>query len=503
MSTNPQQKLVTVQKLKPLSKSGYTTGMECPGHLWMKYHDKENIPPHTPGVLKRFEQGHVVGELAKKLYPEGINIDAEDLALNLQKTKELLLKRKVLFEAALQVDNLYGRADILVPVGKDEWDIIEVKSSAEVKKKHYDDLAFQRYVYEKAGLKIKKCYLMFLNNKYLRKGEIDVNLLLVKEDLTEKVVKMLPIVPQNITFLWDIINSPTFPNSAEKNYCTIPKKCQVKEECWGFLPENHVFHLYNSRKSMKLFEQGIHALKDVPDDVLSNEQQVIQLKCEKSGETHLEKSKIKKFLDGIQEPACHLDFETCSFAVPEFDGTRAYQRMPFQFSLHVIKNGKQEHFEYLHDGKDDPRPTFLAALKEYLPSSGSVLVYFEGFEGSVLKELVKDFPEYSAWVDSLLGRIVDLYKPFKEFRYYNPKQKGSASIKKVLPALVGKGYEGLDIKDGDCASIAYLDMTFGKMTAEAKKKTREDLLKYCERDTEAMVWIVEKLKKIITLKVKA
>ena len=496
-------KLVSVQKLKPLSKSGYSTGMECPGHLWMKYHDKENIPPHTPGVLKRFEQGHLVGELAKKLYPEGIGIDAEDIALNLQKTKELLKKRKILFEAALQIDNLYGRADILVPVGKDEWDVIEVKSSTKVDKKKCWDLSFQLYVYRKAGLKIRKCFLLLLNNQYVKDGEIDVQKLFVKEDLTEEMEELQSEVPKNIEFLWSIVNSPTFPNSAEKNYCTIPKKCQVKEECWGFLPENHVFHLYNSRKSMKLFEQGIHALKDVPDDVLANEQQEIQLKCEKSREVHLEKAKITKFLKEIEEPACHLDFETCSFAVPEFNGTRSYQRMPFQFSLHVIKNGKQEHFEYLHDGRDDPRPTFLAALKKYLPKSGSVLVYFEGFEGSVLKELVKDFPEYTAWVDSVLGRIVDLHKPFKDFLYYNPKQKGSASIKKVLPALVGKGYEGLDIKDGDCASIAYLDMTFGKMTAEAKKKTREDLLKYCERDTEAMVWIVEKLKKIITLKVKA
>lgn len=488
--------------MKPLSKSDYTTGLECPGHLWMKFHDRENIPPHTPGVLKRFEQGHKVGELAKKLYPEGIDIDAENLALNLQKTKELLPKRKVLFEAALQVDNLYGRADILVPVGKEEWDVIEVKSSTKVDKKKSWDLSFQLYVYRKAGLKIRKCFLLLLNNQYVREKEIDVQKLFVKEDLTEEMEELQSEVPKNIEFLWSIVNSPTFPNSAEKNYCTIPKKCLVKEECWGFLPENHVFHLYNSRKSMELFEQGIHALKDVPDDVLKNDQQVIQLKCEKTGETHIEKNKIQTFLAGIEEPASYLDFETCSFAVPEFQGTRSYQRMPFQFSLHVIKNSKQEHFEYLHDGKDDPRPKFLAALKEMLPATGSVLVYFEGFEGSVLKELVKDFPEYTAWVDILLGRIVDLYKPFKDFWYYNPKQKGSASIKKVLPALVGKGYEGLDIKDGDCASIAYLDMTFGKMIAEAKKKTREDLLRYCERDTEAMVWIVEELRKLTELKIK-
>jgi len=42
--------------MKPLSKSDYTTGMGCPGHLWMKYHDKENIPPRRSIVLQRFEQ---------------------------------------------------------------------------------------------------------------------------------------------------------------------------------------------------------------------------------------------------------------------------------------------------------------------------------------------------------------------------------------------------------------------------------------------------------------
>src|SRR3989338_5150354 len=271
-------KLVTIQKLKPLSKSGYTTGMECPGHLWMKYHDRENIPPHAPGVLKRFEQGHLVGELAKKLYPEGIDIDAEDIALNLQKTKELLPKRKVLFEAALQVDNLYGRADILVPVGKDEWDIIEVKSSTKVKKKeHYWDLSFQKYVYEKAGLKIRKCLLMLVNNEYVREGEIDIQKLLYQVEVTTEVEEELKEVPQKIEFLWNIIKTQVFPNTAEKNYCTKPKECQVKEECWGFLPEHHVFHLYRGR-GRKLFDEGIHNLYDVPEGKLSNDQQKIQLK---------------------------------------------------------------------------------------------------------------------------------------------------------------------------------------------------------------------------------
>ena len=469
-------------KLKSLSKSDYVAGMKCPGHLWMIFHDKENIPAHSVGTLKRFDDGKIVGQLAKKLFPQGIDIPEDKK--NAEATKELLSKRKILFEAGIPFENVYGRADILVPVEKNEWDIIEVKSSTKVKKEHYWDLSFQKYVYEKAGLKIRKCFLILVNNEYVREGEIDIQKLLYQVDVTEEVEEELKEVPQKIEFLWGIVKSPTFPNTAEKNYCTQPKECQVKEKCWEFLPEHHVFHLYRGR-GRKLFDEGIHNLYDVPEG--KNEQQKIQLK----GEVHVEKAKIQKFLEEIEEPACYLDFETCSLAVPQFEGTKPYQQIPFQFSLHVGK----KHFEHLHDGKDDPRPGFLAVLKEKLPNTGSVVVYFEGFEGTILKKLANDFPEYKEWVDSVLGRIVDLHKPFKEFWYYNPAQHGSASIKKVLPALVGKGYEGFAVTDGDCASVAYLDMTFGKMDASAKKKMREELLKYCGRDTEAMVWIVEKLRK--------
>lgn len=487
-------KPIPLQPLKPLSKSDYKIGLECPGLLWMKYHYPEKIPPHPLSLLKRFDEGHLVGQMAKKLFPEGVDIPERDNLQNMVLTKELLPQRKVLFEAGILVDNLYARADILVPAGKDAWDIIEVKSSTKVKKdEHFPDVAFQRYVYEKSGLKIRKCYVMVLNSEYVRKGEIDLQQIFVKEEVTEKILPYLAEVPTNVKFLGEIIQSPVFPNSAQKNYCTDPKGCLVKEECWGFLPEHHVFNLYNSRKAMQLFQKGILALRDVPEEYLSNDQQKIQWQCEKTGKVHFDKKRIQAFLKTIQEPACYLDFETCAFAIPGFSGTRPYQRMPFQFSLHVVGK-KTEHLEYLHDGKDDPRPGFLTALKKSLPSSGSVLVYFEGFEGSVLKELARDFPEYLGWVDSVLPRFVDLHKPFKEFWYYNPKQQGSASLKKVLPALVGKGYEGMAIQDGDCATIAYLDMTFGKMTAEMKQKTREDLLKYCGLDTEGMVWMVNEMK---------
>jgi len=85
--------------------------------------------------------------------------------------------------------------------------------------------------------------------------------------------------------------------------------------------------------------------------------------------------------------------------------------------------------------------------------------------------------------------------PFRNFHYYDPSQKGSASIKQVLPALTGSGYEGMEIAGGDQASLAFLQVTYGEATEEERQQVRANLEKYCSLDTEAMVRIVEKLEK--------
>jgi len=64
-----------------------------------------------------------------------------------------------LFEAALSADGRYVRADILNPVGRSEWDIIEAKSTTSVIDVHIPDLAFRAWVFTEADVKIRQCFL--------------------------------------------------------------------------------------------------------------------------------------------------------------------------------------------------------------------------------------------------------------------------------------------------------------------------------------------------------
>ena len=192
------------------------------------------------------------------------------------------------------------------------------------------------------------------------------------------------------------------------------------------------------------------------------QQQQIQKECVISGNVHVDKEEIQQFLEKLEYPLYYLDFETLGPAVPVYDGTRPYQGIPFQFSLHVQRMPGDEpvHYSFLAEGRQDPRPELLASLSRMVGDSGSVIVYNRSFEESVLRELGNAFPDYAGWTESAISRLVDLIVPFRGFQYYHPSQKGSVSLKSVLSALTGSGYEDMPIANGGDASLAFLAITF-------------------------------------------
>ena len=439
-----------------------------------------------------------MGEYAKKLFPGGIDIPQDDFADNIVKTKKLLIERRPLFEAGILAGNIYSRVDILNPVKEDEWDIIEVKSSTSVKSVHIDDVAFQKFCCEKTGLNINKCYLMYINNQYIRYGEINLEEMFRIQDISEDVEDIKRGIYTKIEDMFEIISSSLCPEVAVGNHCKDPYECPITE-CWDDLPEHNIFTLYwGGKKSGELYSSGVTTIDEIPDSFKLNGKQQIQRLCVTSNQPHINADAIRQFLSGLQYPLYYLDFETIGPAVPIFDGTGPYKDTPFQFSIHVVKEELQEpeHYSFLANGTGDPRPAFLEVLSKVLGSTGSVVVYNQGFEEGILRNLAKAFPEYESWVNEVCQRLVDLLTPFSSFHYYHPLQKGSASLKRVLPAITGRGDEDLDITEGRAASIAYQAVTYGEVPEEVRGKIRSDLEKYCGRDTEGMIWIVDRLRSL-------
>ena len=480
-----------------LTKSKYLAGLQCSKYLWALFHDKEKIPKPDEAAQFMFDEGTRVGELATELYPKGIDLSKEDFKSNLIKSKEAIKEKLPIFEAGFNKEECYSRADILVPVG-DEWDIIEVKSGTKVKGINIHDVSFQKYVYEGQGLKIRNCYIMHINKEYVRNGDLDINELFTKTEITSEVEELMEGIEERIEYMLKIMHSNK-PNVVIGKQCDNPYGCPVKEDCWSFLPKHNVFHLTRGKpKAIELFEKGIYQLKDIPEDFKLTEKQQIQRECHLKNKPHLHKDKIKSFLNQLVYPLYYLDFETFNNAIPKFDGLKPYSQVPFQFSLHVVeKEGAEaKHFEFLYEGNGDPRKEFIESLKSVLGDTGSVVVYNQAFEISRLKELGSFFPEFTDWVNQTLTRIVDLLIPFREFAYYHSDQKGSASIKAVLPALTGKSYSEMDIGSGSIASTEFYKMTYGVFEGD-REKVRSDLLEYCKLDTLAEVMLVEKMRELV------
>ena len=363
------------------------------------------------------------------------------------------------------------------------------------------DVSFQKYCCEKFGLKINKCILVYINNKYIKHGDIDPNGLFTEEDITDDVNKAMEGIQERVNNMIATINFGKCPDVVIGQHCkNNPYDCPLIGECWSFLPSDNVFELYyGGHKSFELFRDGIYAIKDIPDGFDLSDRQIIQKKCARCNKPYIDKEAIKSFLSTFRYPLYYLDFETFMSAIPLLDGTSPYQQIPFQFSLHVLKdpNSKVEHYSFLADGAEDPRPKFLSSLKDVLGSTGSIVVYYKSFEEKRLKELSNTFPENKTWIENALARIVDLRDIFSNFYYCNCAQKGSTSLKDVLPAVTGISYEGMNVSSGEDASISFMNITFHGVTEEERVEARKDLEKYCCLDTEGMFRIVEEMSKLI------
>ena len=477
-----------------LSKSRLVAYKQCPKRLWLQTYRRALARP-SEGALNRMAQGNRVGAAAQRLFPEGRLIaHATDLTSALRETDEALAQPGdiTLFEPALRCADILVRADILER-RDGAYRLIEVKSSTKVKDYQVTDAGIQAWVLQGAGLDIARTELAHINNQFVYPGDGDYRGLFTYADVTEAIMPLQQQIPEWIAAAQRDLAGP-IPDIAVGAQCTDPFECEFMAFCTPDAAEYPVALLPHGAKLAKhLREEGYADLRDVPADRLTRRDHLRIRRATTNGEAELAPSAAEK-LAALPWPRYFLDFETVGPAVPLWPGTRPYQGIPMQWSCHrQDADGTLTPLPpFLDTVGKDPRRALAESLVAAIGDSGPIMVYNAGFERSVILALADAFPDLAPALRMLADRLFDLL-PFVRAHYYHPAMMGSWSLKRVLPTIARDlDYANLDhVQSGEMVEPVYFEMIDLTTPADRRETLEAALLTYCERDTLAMVRMVE------------
>jgi hypothetical protein len=485
---------------KRLSKSRFQKGLQCERALWLSVHEPDSADPVTESKQWIFDQGTEVGRLAHGLFPGGVEVteDHRHQAEAIATTTRLVAEGvSVLYEPAFFFDGVLVRVDAMVKRG-DAWDLYEVKSSGSLKPEHVTDAAVQTYVVEGCGLPVRSSNLVHLDTTYVYQGgDYDLSQLFAAEDVTDDVRTFIPQVPDVLAGFRAMLDGPE-PAVRVGAQCRAPYTCDFTGRCHAFLPSEHpVTDL--PRLSLKalhaLLDLGVTCIRDIPDsfDQLTDNQ-VETVLVVKRGEPMVRADALADALHGLTWPVYHLDFETVNPALPLWAGTRPYETVPFQYSVHVHhEDGALEHRDYLHAHPSDPRRPLAERMLADLGEIGSV-THYTSYEDRMLQGLALALPDLAPRIEDVRRRLFDLEPVIKKCTKH-PDACGRTSIKYVLPAWCpDMSYDGLAIADGQTASVRYVKAVRGIADPAVAQRTYADLVEYCGLDTLAMARLLDRLR---------
>ena len=493
-----------------LSKSRYCQCVQCEKILWMRKYKSYCAVAEDKTTI--FENGHKVGELAKGLFGDYEDVPFDKtLTPMIERTNELLTnKPNVITEASFSYDNNFCSVDILKN-DEDGVEIYEVKSSTSVHDPYWDDASYQYYVLSNLGYNVKKVCIVYINREYV-KGKLPVEDELDKffniEDITDIALEKQGEIREKIDMINRYMDEHGEYNEPVKELgiqCFKPYPCDFWDYCTRNLPKPNVFDIADMRKDQmfKRYYDGKVSFEDlINEDLNPKYHQQIDLELNDKG-PEINKEAIANLLNSLKYPLYFIDYESYNVPIPEIEGTKPYQQLPFQYSLHIIdEDGNCEHKEFLAEPDDeDFIRHFAESMVNDLSENGSVIVYNKVFEESLVnKKLAEMYPDLKDEIYRINGNMVDFRVPFMNRDYYVKEMEGSNSIKYVLPALYPNdpklNYDNLPmVHNGGEASEAFLSLR-DKSLESMHEDIRNGLLIYCCLDTYAMVKIWEKFKEV-------
>jgi CRISPR/Cas system-associated exonuclease Cas4 (RecB family) len=483
-----------------ITKNGFLQFLKCPVKGWIEI----NNPPKKDDSLAdkyRKEEGIEIGKRARQLFPEGVLLEEKNPFIAEEITKCMFRDQSfdTIYEAAFVSGDFVTRADIIEEM-PDGLKVYEVKSSKINTKQIKDlikDIAYTVMVVKDAGYKVNGATLILLSENY-RKGMSDQNLFELY-DVSNEVHRFIVDFSTKKEKASEILGKLEKPEPKFKYEC---RSCDYFNDCFDLDRDKTIFVLHNMYHShvKKLIDKGTYLLEQLDKEELGKDLHRRIFRSMSENKLIIDdKRGLWEKLNELSYPIGYLDFETVSTALPLYNDLAPYEKLPFQYSLHIKENldSPIKHLDYLFfDPSMDESKKLAETLVGDTKKIKTLIAYHDSFEKTVIKNLIKRYKyddQLTTALNNMIDKFVDLELIVKE-HVYHPDFHGSFSIKNVLPALIPDfSYKGLEIKNGDDACYIFAKMARGDYSEQEIEKIRKNLLEYCKLDTLAMVKIHEKL----------
>src|SRR5437899_4626942 len=359
-----------------LSKSRFTSGLQCHKKLWWEVHEPDALELQPDKVLQDlFDQGRQVGAVARARYPGGVLIDLPHHAgaARVAATEQALdAGAPAIFEATFIADDTFVTIDVLEKTN-DGYRLTEVKSSSSQKDEHIPDVAIQARVAAACGVKITAAAVLHLNKQFRHPASGD---LFARTDVTAPVAAFLPPVPDEIARQREMLAGP-LPDVPVGLHCFEPRDCPFMGRCWPDAPD-HIRHLagVGPKRTADYLARGITSIAELPAREKLNFTQRRQLKAMAEHRLIVEPTlaaelapfgfplpRRERGTGGEAGRLGFLDFETIARAIPVWPGMAPWQQAAAQFSYHERQpDGSHAHVAFLAEGPQDARPPLAAAM---------------------------------------------------------------------------------------------------------------------------------------------
>ncbi len=192
-----------------------------------------------------------------------------------------------------------------------------------------------------AGVAVSSIELLHVNTAYVRgPGGISWPDFFARVNVHDPVVARLVDLPGRLQAMRNCLGTVALPQAEPGSQCGTPYACEFWDRCTAKKPADWTFYLprLSQDNASKLKALGIESISSIPADFPLTPKQIIIRDATASGHPYVALN-LADLLSKCGPPACYLDFEAMMPPIPLYEGTRPYQTIPFQWSLHATDRG--------------------------------------------------------------------------------------------------------------------------------------------------------------------